>query len=154
MLPTFGLVTPHCYTIGSFVWFLSSASSSSLLSSPPPSPPVILESKVLGQGTMSSGWSKPCAGHYKSRSSHFRRSYSGLHTSIYLCVELGEALLKATLSLGCCGKVMATNPSILLYRSCWLDSVPGTWNNCGFADELQRSDPKVSCQHFQSIGVL
>lgn len=35
-------------------------------------------------------------GHYRSRRSNFRRSYSGLHTGIYLCVELGKALLKVT----------------------------------------------------------
>lgn len=58
----------------------------------PHSPPHVLESRVLGQGTMSSGWSEPFAGHHKGGGG----SYCGLPNSTNVCVELGEALPNET----------------------------------------------------------
>lgn len=107
VLPAFELITP---TITPSSSLLDSILLTHVFIISPHGPLHLLESKVLGWGTMFLGWSKPGAGHHKSRSSNVRRSYFGLHNSTNLWAELGEHCWKRCLSPGYCGEVMVTDP--------------------------------------------
>lgn len=77
----------------------------------PHSPPHVLESRVLGQGTMSSGWSEPFAGHHKGGGG----SYCGLPNSTNVCGARRSIAEWDSLSLGCCGEVLVPDPVLLAF---------------------------------------